>query len=255
MKKYFDLNIEKVLEHWSPAFAVREFISNAIDEQMLTKTKDIEVFKENNIWLIRDYGRGIQSKHFSQNENQEKLNSKNLIGKFGVGLKDALAVLDRHDIKIQIVSKYSNVTTEMYRKGDFGIKTLHAVFESEIDHSFVGTDIRIFDIEDEVIHEAESFFLYFNGEKPLEVTKNGEVYKPIGIPTIYVNGLQVANEGNFLFSYNITNLNSNLKKALNRERSNVGITAYTDSVKSILLKCKSLKVLDYLVKDLRNYIF
>lgn len=32
MKEYFDLNIEKVLEHWSVSFAVREFISNAFDD-------------------------------------------------------------------------------------------------------------------------------------------------------------------------------------------------------------------------------
>src|SRR5690554_6875133 len=106
MKKYFDLNIEKVLEHWSPSFAVREFISNALDEQILTKSKNIEVYKNDDIWIIKDYGRGIQSKHFSQNENQEKLKAKNLIGKFGVGLKDALAVLNRNDIDVKIVSKY-----------------------------------------------------------------------------------------------------------------------------------------------------
>jgi hypothetical protein len=32
----FDLNIEKVLEHWSVPFAIRELIANALDEQVLT---------------------------------------------------------------------------------------------------------------------------------------------------------------------------------------------------------------------------
>jgi len=254
MKEYFDLNIEKVLEHWSVSFAVREFISNAFDEQLLTGTKPINVYKEDNIWHIRDYGRGIQSKHFSQNEDQEKLAAKNLIGKFGVGLKDALAVLNRHNTKVQIVSRFSNVCTELYPKGNFGIKTLHAVFDDNVDQTFVGTDIRLFNIDDEVIKEAKSFFLYFTGEKPLEATKNGEIYLPSSTPAIYVNGLQIAQEENFLFSYNITNINTNLKKALNRERSNVGRTAYADSVKSILLKSSEQKVLDYLVKDLKNYV-
>ena len=29
----FDLNIEKVLEHWTVPFAIRELIANALDEQ------------------------------------------------------------------------------------------------------------------------------------------------------------------------------------------------------------------------------
>ena len=31
----FDLNVEKVLEHWSPAHALREVIANALDEHAL----------------------------------------------------------------------------------------------------------------------------------------------------------------------------------------------------------------------------
>jgi hypothetical protein len=34
----FDFNVEKVLEHWTVAFAVRELIANALDEQMITGT-------------------------------------------------------------------------------------------------------------------------------------------------------------------------------------------------------------------------
>lgn len=40
MKK-FDLNIEKILENWEMHHAIREIIANALDEQLLTKTKDV----------------------------------------------------------------------------------------------------------------------------------------------------------------------------------------------------------------------
>lgn len=253
MKKYFDLNIETVLEHWSISFAVREFISNALDEQVLTNTRDIEILKKDDVWYIKDYGRGIESKHFSQNENEEKLKAKNLIGKFGVGLKDALAVLNRNNIQVKIVSKYVNAHIKMHKKNNFEIDTLHAVFEEVENENFIGTEIQILNISDEIIEEAKSFFLYFNSNKPLETTSNGEVYMPSTIPSIYVNGLQIAQEENFLFSYNITNINAKLKKALNRERSNVGRSAYSDVVKNILLKCKSQTVLDYLIRDVKNY--
>lgn len=34
--RQFDLNIERVLEHWTVAHALREVIANALDEQALT---------------------------------------------------------------------------------------------------------------------------------------------------------------------------------------------------------------------------
>ena len=103
--RLFDLNIEQVLEHWEPEHAVREIIANALDEQILTNSKEIKIYKTGNDWHIRDYGRGIQYSHFTQNENKEKIESPSLIGKFGVGLKDALAVFYRKGIQIKIDSK------------------------------------------------------------------------------------------------------------------------------------------------------
>ena len=51
----FDLNIEKVLENWTVAHAIREIIANALDEQIITKTKDIQIYQdEKGDWHIRD---------------------------------------------------------------------------------------------------------------------------------------------------------------------------------------------------------
>ena len=36
----FDLNIERVLENWTVAHALREVIANALDQQALTETRD-----------------------------------------------------------------------------------------------------------------------------------------------------------------------------------------------------------------------
>lgn len=97
--KEFDLNIEKILENWENYHAIREIIANALDEQILTKTKDIEIKQTSDGWWhIIDFGRGLNYHHLTQNENEEKLNNNKLIGRFGVGLKDALATLYRHNI-------------------------------------------------------------------------------------------------------------------------------------------------------------
>src|SRR5437660_644145 len=72
--KTFDLNIETVLEDWGVHHAVREIIANALDEQTLTKTQDVAIFKDpQDRWHIRDYGRGLRHDHLTQNENQEKM--------------------------------------------------------------------------------------------------------------------------------------------------------------------------------------
>ena len=42
----FDLNIEKILEDWDTHHALREIIANAIDEKIITNTKDIEIFED-----------------------------------------------------------------------------------------------------------------------------------------------------------------------------------------------------------------
>lgn len=115
----FDLNIERILENWKPYHAVREFIANALDEQLLTDSKDIAIYKSDGIWHIRDYGRGLKYAHLTQNENEEKLNNPHVIGRFGIGLKDAIATLYRHDIMIEITSKYGVITIEKSAKQDF----------------------------------------------------------------------------------------------------------------------------------------
>jgi len=146
MQKQFDLNIEQVLEHWGLEHAVREIIANALDEQMLTDSRDIEIYQTmENIWHIRDYGRGLNYTHFTQNENPEKLAHPNLIGKFGVGLKDALAVFYRHNIKVEMFSKHGHITLTMHTKEGFDVETLHAVFAEAVDKSMVGQKLLCMD--------------------------------------------------------------------------------------------------------------
>lgn len=253
MKK-FDLNIEKILENWETYHAIRELIANALDEQLLTKTKEVEIFKSGNSWIIRDFGRGLQYTHLTQNENQEKLKNTSVIGKFGIGLKDALATFDRKGISVTAHSKHSQITISKSEKEAFNdIITLHAIIEEPKDKNFVGSEFILNGVTDKDIEEAKNLFLKFSGEKVIENTKQGQVVERKNkFGNIYINGVKVAEEENFLFSYNITVLNASIKKALNRERTNVGRSAYTDSIKKILLASQSKEVAESLAKDLTN---
>ncbi len=251
----FDLNVEEVLEDWEVYHAIREVIANAIDEQILTDTKEIEIKKEKNSFVIRDYGRGIKYEHLTQNENEEKLSHPELvIGKFGVGLKDALATFDRHKINIMIKSKYGDITIDKSSKHGFeDVITLHAVISFASEPEMVGTKIILEGCTEDDVEKAKSLFLKFSGEQLLEKTKFGEILKRDLVSKIYINGIKVAEEDNFLFSYNITSLNGAMRKALNRERTHVGRTAYAERVKSILLSSNDEKVARLLVEDLEGY--
>ena len=250
MKK-FDLNIETILDNWCVYHAIRELIANAIDEQLLSNSKPIEIYKENNVWHIRDFGRGISYFHLTQNENVEKLKNPETIGKFGIGLKDALATLDRNGVEVTIFSKHGTITTDKSVKKDFeDIATLHAIINDAIDQNFKGTDIVLKNVEEIEIEKAKQLFLVYTNEEIIETTKYGQIVKTSSIGNIYINGVKVAEEENFLFSYNITSISSTIKKAINRERSNVGRTAYSDTVKKIILNSQSKEVAIILQEDM-----
>lgn len=255
MKK-FDLNIDRMLENWDAFHAIREIIANALDEQILTCTPEIEISCDgNDQWRIRDFGRGLRHEHFTMNENQEKLDHPGLIGKFGVGLKDALATFDRLGVETRIRSRFCDVSFDRSEKHDFSdVVTLHACISEPSDKEFVGTEFILKGCSAEDIEKAKSLFLRFTGEERLDITQYGEVLQKAGkVSFIYINGIHVAEEENFLFSYNITSLTASIKKALNRERTNVGRTAYSDRVKSILLSSSSEVVAKVLIDDLGNF--
>ena len=263
MMKAFDLNMEDVLENWEVYHAIREIIANALDEQLISDTKEISIEPSNDLdgWVIRDYGRGIKIEHFTQNENPEKFSGPpGTIGKFGVGLKDALATFYRNNIDVTIKSRFGTYTVAMHTKEGFDeIETLHVMYDDRpIDMH--GTIFILKGATEEQINQAKELFLKFSEIEVLESTKYGDILESSwyihhdeDIPNrVYINGVLASEEPNFLFSYNITNLTKTMRKALNRERTNVGRTTYTERVKSILKSAKSDEVLERLATEVRN---
>ncbi|WP_123539474.1 ATP-binding protein [Halosimplex salinum] len=253
----FDLNMEEVLEAWGPADAAREIIANALDEAALTDTDDPDIYSDDGTWHIRDYGRGFRYEHLTQAEDEEKLNNPDkVIGKFGVGIKDAIATCHRHGIGITIHSPYNTFTVKEAPKHGFEeIETLHVEIHPP-EKDIKGTEVLLDGITDEDIEAAKQNFIDYTDAELLEQTRFGDVYE---VPenedaSVFVSGLRVASEPNFLFSYNITNTTKKINDALNRERSNVGRTAYSTRVKKILQACESETVASRLVDDLNEFV-
>jgi hypothetical protein len=256
---YFDLNIEKVLEHWPVEFAIRELIANALDEHAIVGGPEPQIYQVGlETWAIADHGRGLRYEHLTQKENQEKRAHPDVIGQFGMGLKDALAVLHRRGVAIEICSPHGHITTEMRSKEGFAdVITLHAAVRPSAGTVYAGTRVVLTGVTAEQVAAAKRFFLRYSQEIELETTALGSVLaRPDtrGPARIYVKGLLVAEEDNFLFSYNITDLSAPLRRALNRERTNVGRSAYSERVKIILKKCASPAVARPLAADLAGYV-
>jgi hypothetical protein len=246
----FDLNIEEVLENWEVEHALREVIANALDEQVISKTAEIEISKDRQgDWHIRDFGRGLQIEHFTLNENQEKLHSlSGVIGKFGVGLKDALATFHRRGIGVLIRSPFGTFRLKQEHKHGFSdIMTLHVEYDDS-PHKMRGTEFILRGVIDIDMAKAKSLFLKFAGEQIIETTTYGQILQSrVNGNRVYILGVFASEEPNFLFSYNITSLTDSMKKKLNRERLNVGRSTYTDRVKAILMNANSKAVEDLLI--------
>lgn len=240
--RLFDLNIEEILDNWEIHHAIREIIANALDEQILSKSQEINIFKDQGKnWHIRDYGRGIEISHFTLNENMEKTECElGIIGKFGVGLKDALATFNRHKIGVIIRSKFGEFRLREAKKHGFdSITTLHIEYKDN-PISMVGTDVELIGVTDQDISLARSLFLKFSNETIIESTEYGQIiHRKQDCARVYIQGVLATEEPNFLFTYNITSLTDAMKKKLNRERLNVGRSTYTERVKTILKKAES----------------
>lgn len=300
-KRHFDLNLtEDLLEAWSPADAIREMIANGLDEQRLapavTEGEAFSEIPETEVQeragdfdgaRIRDYGRGLRYDHFTQGNSGEKRSYPDLvIGKYGVGLKDAIAVLYRHGIDVEIHSPHASFSVEKIRKKGFDdVETIHMVVTAPERPSMRGTEVRLKGARPEQMRRAKDNFLRFQegaSDRHLTSTPFGDIYAPAspGGQTspegesperggeeakeeiapdggaVYVLGIQVATEPDFLFTYNITTTTKDMRDALNRERSNVGRTAYAQRVRQMLTseeatECRA--VTEALVEDLRRF--
>lgn len=251
----FDLNIEEVLENWEVEHALREIIANALDEQVISKTAEIEIAKDKQgDWHILDFGRGLKIEHFTLNENEEKLNAPSgVIGKFGVGLKDALATFHRRGVSVLIRSPFGTYRLKQEHKHGFDdIVTLHVEYDDSR-NDIRGTEFVLHGVTDADMEKSKSLFLKFAGEEMLEMSIYGQILRREGNTSrVYILGVFAAEEPNFLLSYNITSLTDSMKKKLNRERLNVGRTTYADRVKAILKNAKSKTVEALLIEQVEK---
>lgn len=229
-----DLNIKNILTNWNVSDALRELIANAFDESVLSNTKEPIISFDNGKLVIRDFGSGINEEHFIQNENESK-KANNVIGRFGIGLKDSISVLYRNNKKVIFKSRNGIFYPDLsYKSGlNSKIETIHIIYKRE-NIDFLGTEIIIEDIENDEFESAKNNFVKLSNSSPIFSCSKGEIYENSDYSSIYYNGMKVSEDNNLLFSYNILQPNAKLNKSLNRERKMISRDAYRDNIISIL---------------------
>lgn len=232
-----DLNIEKVLEDWSVVDALREFVSNALDEHTICKIDTLPKIKlDGNVLSITDNGRGIKLEDFVIKVNDEK-RLDTTIGQYGYGLKDGIAYLESNKHTVTIDTKgYLYKFGIDDKHGTKSIKSYHCFYSKSDRRS--GTKISVNNITSEDYDSLIALFLQYQKIVPIFECNYGDVYIPdkLNGPVIYVQGLLVDHQSEFEFSYNIKIKDSKLRKAMNRERKSLSKSAYSDRVKFILKK-------------------
>ena len=125
-----------------------------------------------------------------------------------------MATFDRKTIDVVVQSKHEEITLGKATKHGFDdITTLHALISAPADSTFVGTDVSLNGVKEADINAAKDFFLQFSGDNVLETTIYGQVLAKGKKSRIYITGLRVAEEDNFLFSYNITSTTKAIRSA------------------------------------------
>lgn len=116
MSTTHELNIGRnYLSYWDVGKALRELIANALDEKQQVGANVAVGFDDSKgVGYIRDTGRGISQDAFIQQETK----TGDTIGNFGVGMKDAMTVLDRKGIDVSLYSR-GFVARLVFREGTY----------------------------------------------------------------------------------------------------------------------------------------
>ena len=232
--KYTYLISEKYCENWTIQSAIREIIANAIDAD-----SNPELSWSSGMGTVANIGCFIETSHLLLGESTKREVESN-IGQFGEGFKIAALVFVRQGRKFSIRSKKNNFVFFTKFSDDFKCNILGVDVrecEKEIDGTYVG-----FECSEDEFNLTKNLFMKF---KPVPtLTKN--ILDTSG--RIYVLGVQVLDNFNSLFGYDISH-----KTLINRDRTILDTSALNREITSILSSCKDESVIKKLITSGKDF--
>lgn len=250
----FDLNIgNELLEHLKIEDAIKEIISNALDEHIMCNIdKPFKIYKVNNQWIIKDYGTGLKEKHFKIEINKDKTKRNDVVGMFGFGLKDALAILNSKKIDVTIITKKNIYKPAIQVKIGSEEQTLHIDIKKnttiELDEN-CGTEIRFTKLKDSYVEKAKNKFLIFLQPEYLFEDGNTKIFQLDNKQSIFINGVEVFENTGFHFSYNLQS-NDEIRKTFNRDRKQIDTKMIKKYVQQILQQIIIIDECNNIINDI-----
>ncbi|MDM8527753.1 ATP-binding protein [Anaerolineales bacterium HSG24] len=245
--------LESMPEDWQICHALRELIANALDEQVLSGTRSIKLYKDKTgNWHIRDFGRGLQAEHLSQTTSAEKqLRLADTMGRRGQNLKIALLTLQRHKVETFIYSPFGVYRFNHGRTMSENNPTnrLHLIHDDR-SQPLKGTDVVLQGITQADLVTARQFFRKYATETLVEQTRYGEILaRSQAGGRVYLNHVLVCTEPNYLFSYNIISLSKSMQRKLNQIDFVVEPSIYRPRIQTMLTSAKTQAVQNVLIKQ------
>lgn len=230
---HYDLNFDQINDDLPLAQAFFELLTNAFDSvKGDLNLVSIEVVHSNEI-IIHDQGPGIMRQHlrFSRTNHQS-----NETGRFGIGLKDALAIIVNNGGNIKIESKHLLVNKLVRRaKEGYQEETYHASIVKH-DPEMIGTRITVTAIGSEVaLEEAKDRLIYYYPEEHLFTCPKGEIYVNNGESYQFYRGVLTCEGAKSLYTYNVYQ-NLSTEKIVTRDRTKLSKDALNQQISTILLK-------------------
>ncbi|MBU3134391.1 ATP-binding protein [Clostridium gasigenes] len=229
--KGISLNIgEKYLTNWEIYHALRELIANALDV-VGNDPKKVKIYRDSkNRLCIKDEGNGIKPENFKLEES--KSDNANRIGKFGVGLKDAIGVLKSRGKEIEI---QTNLYKYEFKYNESAVGNVIHIHIKEHRINIKGTKIIISNIAAKDEELAKNEFIIYSRISPIFSNKFGDIIEE-DEKSLYYNGVRICKiEGEyFKFSYNINGNINKIDDGLNRERRYVSRSICTKAIQNII---------------------
>lgn len=193
------------VRNWTLRDAIREIVSNGIDSEAQYGAEFIARHdaKKSVLHLInRNCKVGLDALYFGGSSKQE---DSRLIGQYGEGLKLALLVFARQNVKL-IIRNSDETWIPAFQKDELGTEILtisvrKGVAENKDFH------IEIQDINTESWHAIQDMFLHLRKPAKVENTLSGQIiYDQEFTGRVFVKGVFVTKLAHFTHGYNFLNL-------------------------------------------------
>ena len=204
MKLQYQITADYVRD-WSVKDAIRELVANAIDGEVTTggKFEAKHDAKKDVLHLInRDTKVDAKALYFG---GTSKFGNDRLIGQYGEGLKIAMLVLARSNIKLVIRNgdEVWQPAIEPDKLG-FEVLTLNIKKGSDTNADF---KVEVHGVNTEAWHAIQDMFLHLRKPSKIEKTQSGEVIRDADyVGKIYVKGVYCTHRPNYSTGYNFHHL-------------------------------------------------